>query len=583
MITSSKAFEDVESKLLLLARDNYALDYELIQRIKSLSEGNKVKEAIASYFEALYLFYGKSDLKGALSVLCAVTDTDVQLLSPIYRAKFKNLSGAAYSFFGEVNTAKLCYLGALEILLNTSHGIPEYRLLSLIYLNLHQINLSSESPKIEYLQQAMKYAEKSKDNIFLANCYNGYGHLYFLEEKYHEAIHALELAKSFYAKESGRLATLTYSNLGMVYARVGNKEKALDQFAFVERSLMQHPDVKSEAILHVQYGLIFIQLEEYEKAFASFHKAIDLNKRNGFLKGLCDCYSGLEKLFIKQENYKLAHEYLTLKSEVGKILIEKRGHSNVSRSLYEFELDQKSKEVEMLKSLNNELNQFAYIASHDLKEPLRMISMYADLLKRNLRSKNLNGINEEEEYLQEIKVASNRMNGLIHDLLQFTRISSDLSIEEISLEEVVKSVMKNLQTVYSEKVIEVSYEILPMIEGVRSHIIQLFQNLFSNSIKHNLNQKVCIKVMAHYEAESLHIIVSDNGIGVPEAYREKVFKLFQRLNNELTGSTGIGLAICKKIVELMEGNIWIESNSILGSDFNIKLPIKKKRHKKEQP
>lgn len=239
-----------------------------------------------------------------------------------------------------------------------------------------------------------------------------------------------------------------------------------------------------------------------------------------------------------------------------------------------------------LQSTNQELDRFAYIASHDLQEPLRKIQLFTDRLTQKM---NNDLADEVQLYLQKISKASKRMQHLVNDLLKFSRHANDLSnFEKTNLNEIVKEVLSDLETVIQKQHVKITVAKLPTITAVPTQIRQLFQNIISNSIKFSrAGTTPYIQIVADtIKGASLpeadpkladktfyKIEISDNGIGFDSKFAEEIFIVFKRLHSyhEFEG-TGIGLSICKKIVEKHKGFISAESTPGKGSTFTIILP-----------
>ena len=224
-----------------------------------------------------------------------------------------------------------------------------------------------------------------------------------------------------------------------------------------------------------------------------------------------------------------------------------------------------------LNQSNRELEQFAYVASHDLQEPLRMISAFAGLLERKI----FHSLDKEgKEFFFYMTDGAKRMQTLINDLLQFSRITTQANpYTEIDLNEVLTQTIADLQIPIEETHAKITHDPLPV---VRCDVIQygrLFQNLIANAIKYCKNEPR-IHIAAIREEHDWLISFQDNGIGIPSQFTGKIFGLFQRLHqrNEYTG-TGIGLAICKKIVDRHGGRIWAESEEGKGSTFFFTHPL----------
>ncbi len=225
-------------------------------------------------------------------------------------------------------------------------------------------------------------------------------------------------------------------------------------------------------------------------------------------------------------------------------------------------LEQKTKELERS---NSELEQFAYVASHDLQEPLRTISSYVQLLESRYKDK-LDA--EANEFISFAVDGSKRMRLLINSLLDYSRVNRVKPFEWIELNDVMEDIQQSLKDQITESDAIITYKNLPKIYGDHVLIGQLFQNLIGNAIKFRGDRKPEVKITSKKKAGFYIFSVEDNGIGISKEYFEKVFVIFQRLNNrEKYPGTGIGLSICKKIVERHGGKIWIESEPGKGSVF----------------
>ena len=225
-----------------------------------------------------------------------------------------------------------------------------------------------------------------------------------------------------------------------------------------------------------------------------------------------------------------------------------------------------------LQQANADLEQFAFSASHDLKEPLRMVSVYGQLLKRKLSGK-LD--TEAELFLRHCVEGAARVDALIKDLLEYTHTSSDVvpDPEPVSVDLVVRQTLEVLGSSIQATGAVVTMDPLPTLKIAGAHLQQIFQHLLTNAIKYRSNRPPKINIGAMHIHQGWIFSVSDNGIGIDQAYREQVFGLFKRLHgvNEYPG-TGLGLAICKKLVDRYGGRIWVDSKLGVGSVFCFTLP-----------
>ncbi|OCQ94324.1 hybrid sensor histidine kinase/response regulator [Oscillatoriales cyanobacterium USR001] len=233
--------------------------------------------------------------------------------------------------------------------------------------------------------------------------------------------------------------------------------------------------------------------------------------------------------------------------------------------------ERKQAEQELARS-NAELEQFAYVASHDLQAPLSIIASYAQLLKERYKDKlDANGI----KFIDKMIKGSMRMQCLIDDLLEYSRVSrQSKDFEVIDCNFVFEEACANLQLTIRRNGVQISCCNLPKIVGNSSQMVQVFQNLIGNAIKYRREEDPIIDVRVQCRESNWLFSVKDNGIGIDSQYSERIFQIFQRLHTqeEYTG-TGIGLAICQKIIECHGGRIWVESELGSGSTFYFTLPI----------
>jgi len=232
------------------------------------------------------------------------------------------------------------------------------------------------------------------------------------------------------------------------------------------------------------------------------------------------------------------------------------------------ELLSKAKKLEQS---NKELEEFAYVVSHDMKQPIRTIISYLSLLKK----KHLEALPAEaQEFVNYSIDGANKMNDLIRDILQYSRLDQQLKMEtNISLDNVVKKVMKALNETIVANNAEIICAELPSVTGNETMLTELFQNLIENGIKYNVNPKRVIQIKVTESPVEWLFHFNDNGIGFDQQYAQQIFKIFKRLHTdgEFQG-TGIGLTICQKVVEKHGGQIWAESKKGVGSNFFFTLP-----------
>jgi PAS domain S-box-containing protein len=250
----------------------------------------------------------------------------------------------------------------------------------------------------------------------------------------------------------------------------------------------------------------------------------------------------------------------------------KEAEQALARANDELELRVRQRTTELRQS-NDDLEQFAYAASHDLQEPLRTVASYVQLLARRYEGKLDTDADDFIRYSVDGVV---RMQALIRDLLAYSRLSTHKDqFRDVESEEIFAHVLANLHAAIEETGAEVTHDPLPRLHADASRLTSLFQNLIGNGIKFRGAEKPRVHVSAERRGADWVLSFRDNGIGIEANYADRIFVIFQRLHaRERYPGTGIGLAICKKIVDQHGGRIWFESEPDRGTTFFVSLPSK---------
>ncbi len=245
-----------------------------------------------------------------------------------------------------------------------------------------------------------------------------------------------------------------------------------------------------------------------------------------------------------------------------------------SKADLEQEINERKRIEQALKRSNEDLAQFASVASHDLQEPLRAIVGFLQILQNKYGDR----LDEKGgEYIKRTVDAGQRMQEMIRELLDLSRVSTKgANFAPTDLGEIMQIVMEDLQAIIREKNVEIHYADLPVLEVDAGQIQRLFQNLIVNAVKYNTSPKPVIEIDSAVNGDTCRFAFRDNGIGISAEFHQRIFTVFQRLHkhDEYSGS-GMGLALCKKIVERHGGTIWVESQPDEGSTFYFTLPLKK--------
>jgi len=282
------------------------------------------------------------------------------------------------------------------------------------------------------------------------------------------------------------------------------------------------------------------------------------------LTGLSDENTGINAV------KKGAQDYL-VKGQVESKLLERSIKYSIERKKAEKELKET---VEELKRSNDELQQFAYITSHDLQEPLRTIASYTQLIERRYRDKLDDNADEFFDFIVEAAV---RMKDMIQGLLYYSRVGTrGGEFMSTNTEKLLETVLSNLNAAIEENDAVITHDALPAVVVDEGQFIQLFQNIISNSIKFrkgNTSPKVHISVYKDENMNEYVFAIADNGIGIEPQYFDRIFEVFKRLHTRVEyEGTGIGLSISKRIIERHGGRMWVESEPGVGSVFYFTLP-----------
>jgi chemotaxis family two-component system sensor kinase Cph1 len=254
--------------------------------------------------------------------------------------------------------------------------------------------------------------------------------------------------------------------------------------------------------------------------------------------------------------------------------IEDISERKLVQELLQESLDTQTRYAQELTRSNAELEQFSYVASHDLQAPLSTIAGYAQLLEKRCHNQ-LDA--QGNKFIRNIVNSCGRMQALIDDLLEYSRVGrSEKPFDVIDCNLVFEDACANLQLAIRQDQASVTRGDLPRVRGDSFQLLQLFQNLIGNAIKYRSSEAPMVHVGASRQGDSWVFSVQDNGIGIAEQYHPRIFQLFQRLHSQKQYSgTGIGLAICQRIVERHGGRLWVESEPNRGSTFYFSIPIPK--------
>lgn len=453
---------------------------------------------------------------------------------------------------------------------------------------------------LEYLKAALKTYQQEGIALSEAEVLFYIGALFAKQKKYELALkYQLDALAVYERLNSVNDLPTMYTEIGKIFEATNNSSKADIYF---EKAL----DFVEENELLLELSYIYKTLIEVAEARKDYPKAYEYLKRSNELRDTLfspnqkveiDALEAQYNLKIKEtENEKLKALQIQKEAKLrqrGFILIGTTllalslgtillfyYRMNHQKNIYNQGLEQKVAErtAELqatnakLTKINEELEKFTYITSHDLKEPLRNIASFVNLIQRRLKNE---ADQDLQDYMEYVVKNTKQMYGLVEDVLAFSRVDNEerVKLEKVDLQLLLTEIISSIKIMIRERNGVVDVKQLPTVLAHRTHLFLIFKNLIENGIKYNESAAPII-VISHIEKDGLYeFIVRDNGIGIAEKYHDQIFDMFKRLNkrDEYTGS-GIGLAICKKIIEKYNGDIWLESTLGKGTAFHFTIP-----------
>lgn len=445
-------------------------------------------------------------------------------------------------------------------------------------INLASMKILNHKPKeaIRRLKETKEFIINSEQdkNSLLASTLNNIGYAY-THEKNRQPAKALEYyCKSLdISKKIGKKSSICYALVGISHVLLIKKEATIEPFSscadreWIENELTKARDLIGDGDDNIMLNQTVLEahtnfykyLGDFEKAFYYLEK-LTAHKEQYFEKEKIDSVKVLQIEYALQQK-ELEFQKLELK--------QKKELEEINKSL-EKKIAERTKD---LTSKNQELEEYAYIVAHDLKEPIRSIVSFSQLLERKIKGK-LN--TDELELLNFIKLSGKNMGNLVQALLLYTTVNiNHENLPENNLNQILNKILTSIHYSIEQNNATINIGKLPKnVKCDKVKISQLFQNIISNAIKFKKeNQGIEIHINCEEQKEHYLFSISDNGIGIEKDYHERIFKLFNRLNkNQNYEGTGIGLSISKKIVEQHGGEIWLESEFGKGTTFYFTLP-----------
>ncbi|MFK8009697.1 MAG: ATP-binding protein [Saprospiraceae bacterium] len=530
------------------------------------------------------LEYGKE----VLAISQAYGDIEKEIIAisnlGVYCASRLDYKSAIEYFYSSLEKSK-----AIQFDRQTAQNLIN---LGTIYARLFnpQESLSNYQAVVEKYDQVL--VDTTKTIIF-----NNIGNIHFEEKSYKESKKhfqkSLVLAEQIQYTE---MIALALAHLGKLSCEESDFGTAMSYADRANELLEDLGDVNAKSINILNFAKLAHHSGDFETAILHLKEGIEISKKVRNEENEIACYRLLADFYKDKKDFENAFQFKSLYAEKQEDYLKKQRNRQILDQEITFATREKEQQIEaltqanqlqamllqkqeeveraneQLTQANEELKQFAYVASHDLKEPLRMIGSYTQIINRKFANK----LDENTQtYFHYVTDGVERMDNLLDGLLKYATVGRGAQeLKVINLNDTILICQANLRLLIEETKTKLEVDELPSILGIGSLLSQLFQNLISNGIKFRNKDMIPEITIRSEEKENEYLIsIKDNGIGIKEEYKERIFVIFQRLHARTDyEGTGIGLAICHKIMQRMGGKIWVESEYGNGSTFFFTFP-----------
>ena len=526
--------------------------------------------------------------------------------------------GSLYRDIGDYENAVKNFLESIK--LAEERGHEEYVVHSMQFLALTYAEAGKSDSALRVIQEAVDKAQATQDTMLHGIVFFDYGKILSTDKKFSEAQQKFEKSLDYFQSIGHKpLIARSLFYLADNYSQQGDFETAHDMFIECTKN-EQFISLRGQTDLNFKLGELYMNEGDINSAKIFFEKSLILSEKQSFKDFLQKNHYELYKIYDSEENQTKTLFHLSKYSAVRDSLFNEERTKAITEMQFKYHSEKSERDIEKLqnkqertafmsimalffllaigfggiaflarrnnnrlrlknseinsknvklKESNKVLQQFAYVAAHDLKEPLRSIGSFTNLIQRRY-GKDLN--EEANEYMGYVQTSVKRMDGLLRSLLEYSGITMQQSgSESISTRNVVQGVLQNLHNQITEKNARIEAVNLLNVSMTEAHLTQLLQNLIGNSIKYN-ERSPHIQISTHLSEGRVHFTLKDNGIGMDAANGEKVFNLFYQENKISQEGSGIGLAICKNIIEKYDGDIHYDSKQGEGTTFFFDLP-----------
>jgi len=589
---------------------NYALEYaeQLGDESRILSVYNDL--AITYRRKTLY----KESKDYYLKALAIARKTDNKLaLENTYHGL-----GSLHRDIGDYENAVKNFLESIKLAELRDH--QEYVIHSMQFLALTYAESGKSDSALRVIQDAVDKAKMTKDTILNGIVFFDYGKILSMDKNFSEAQQKFEKSlECFQSIGHKPLIARSLFYLADNYSQQGDFKTAHDMFIECTKS-EQFISLRGQTDLNFKLGELYMNEGDVAAAKKFFEKSLSLSEKQSFKDFSQKNHHELYKIYESEENQEKTLFHLTRYSDVRDSLFNEERTKAITEMQFKYQSEKSQRDIEKLqnqqertafisflalffllaigfggiavlarrnnnslrvknaeinsknvklKESNEVLQQFAYVAAHDLKEPLRSIGSFTNLIQRRY-GKDLN--EEANEYMGYVQTSVKRMDGLLRSLLEYSGITMQQSgSESVSTRNVVQGVLQNLHNQITKKNARIEAVNLLNVSMKEMHLTQLLQNLIGNSIKYS-DRPPHIQISTHLSNGRVYFTLTDNGIGMDAANGEKVFNLFYQEDKAKQEGSGIGLAICKNIIEKYDGEIYYDSKQGKGTTFFFDLP-----------
>ena len=534
---------------------------------KLIELGNKLLElsSLHSYIEGEVIAYNAMSI--ALMKQGSYKDCFSMLMQAITKSEEignKTMLAKCYINLGNIFINLYSFDSAIQqftkveqSFLNTLEGLSK----AILYFNMGGVytELTNYNSAITYFKKALAIGQKTNYPLMICRCYYEISNAYLLNEEFENGLeYAQKVEKSYPTHQSMANAEMHLANLSTINQYKNNFEEALKYALAALKPAQARKNMKTVRRIYKILADIYENLGDFKNAFIVLKKYAELNN-NFMLEVRSRQTIDLEIRYALNEKEREI-EQLTDKMKIQQLEL-----------IHQKEIETQNMKLQMA---NDELKNYSYAISHDLKEPLRMIGSFTKLWFKRHR----HDVDErDKEYFHYITGGVDRMTIMLNGLLDYATVGqSERKVVLVNVNDLVIAIQENLYVKIQETNAIIKVDTLPNIVTHKLLLFQLLQNLISNALKFQQpNTQPIIKIEAKEEENQYIISVADNGIGISEKNQDAIFTIFKRLHSrEEYEGTGIGLALCKKMSQLLGGNIWLTSKEGKGSTFYFSIPKK---------